>query len=240
MIVLPAIDLREGQCVRLIQGDPRYTTVYSDDPIRMAQQWEERGAEILHLVDLDGAFVGAPQNLKVVKKISRAVSIPMQLGGGIRSIEMIEKVMDAGVERVILGTAAIAEPDLVQEACRLFGERIAVGIDSKDGLVAVEGWESTVEKTFLELGQEVKSWGVKRIIFTDTRRDGMMQGPNIESTRAIAEKTGLKVIAAGGVSCLDDLIAIKELEAIGVEGVIVGKALYQGTVKLEEAIKALK
>lgn len=240
MLLIPAIDLREGQCVRLLQGDPRHTTVFSDNPVEMALQWTELGAPMLHLVDLDGAFMGAPQNLEVVKEISQAVSVPLQLGGGIRSMEMIQKVMDAGVDRVILGTAAIAEPELVQEACATYGERIAVGIDSKDGLVAVEGWEATVEKTFLELGQEVKSWGVTRIIFTDTRRDGTMRGPNVESTRKMAEETGLKVIAAGGVSCLDDLLALKELEDAGVEGIIIGKALYMGTVELDKAIPLLK
>jgi phosphoribosylformimino-5-aminoimidazole carboxamide ribotide isomerase len=240
VLIIPAIDLREGQCVRLIQGDPRQTTVFSDDPVEMAKKWVDMGAPMLHLVDLDGAFVGAPQNLEVVHQIAEAVEVPLQLGGGIRSMEMVQKVMDAGVERVILGTAAIAEPDLVQAACREHGERIAVGIDSKDGLVAVEGWESTVEKTFLELGQEVKDWGVTRIIFTDTRRDGTMKGPNIESTRLVAEKLGLKIIAAGGVSDMNDLFSLKELEAVGLEGVIIGKALYMGTVDLEEAIRLLK
>lgn len=240
MLIIPAIDLREGQCVRLIQGDPRQATVFSDDPVETAKQWENMGAPMLHLVDLDGAFVGAPQNLEVVHQIAQAVSIPLQLGGGIRSMEMVQQVIDAGVERVILGTAAIAEPYLVQEACKQYGERIAVGIDSKDGLVAVEGWEATVEKTFLELAQEVKEWGVTRIIFTDTRRDGTMKGPNLESIRLMAEKTDLQVVAAGGVSNMDDLLALKELEPIGLEGVIVGKALYMGTVDLEAAIKLLK
>lgn len=240
MLIIPAIDLREGQCVRLIQGDPRQATVFSDDPVETAKQWENMGAPMLHLVDLDGAFVGAPQNLEVVHQIAQAVSIPLQLGGGIRSMEMVQQVIDAGVERVILGTAAIAEPYLVQEACKQYGERIAVGIDSKDGLVAVEGWEATVEKTFLELAEEVKEWGVTRIIFTDTRRDGTMKGPNLESIRLMAEKTDLQVVAAGGVSNMDDLLALKELEPIGLEGVIVGKALYMGTVDLEAAIKLLK
>lgn len=240
MLIIPAIDLREGQCVRLIQGDPRQATVFSDDPVETAKQWEDMGAPMLHLVDLDGAFVGAPQNLEVVHQIAQAVSIPLQLGGGVRSMEMVQQVIDAGVERVILGTAAIAEPDLVKEACKKYGGQIAVGIDSKDGLVAVEGWEATVEKTFLELAQEVKEWGVTRVIFTDTRRDGTMKGPNLESIRLMAEKTELKVIAAGGVSCMNDLLALKELEAIGLEGVIVGKALYMGTVDLEAAIKLLE
>lgn len=237
MLIIPAIDLREGQCVRLIQGDPKQVTVFSDDPVETAKQWEKLGAPIIHLVDLDGAFVGEPQNLDVVKQISQAVSVPLQLGGGIRSMDMVERVLDAGVERVILGTAAIAEPDLVQEACRRYGDKIAVGIDSKDGLVAVEGWEATVEKTFLELGQEVKNWGVTRIIFTDTRRDGTMRGPNLDSIRLIAEKLGIKIIAAGGVSSMDDLQALKQLEPIGLEGVIVGKALYMGTVELGEAVR---
>ncbi len=239
MLVIPAIDLREGQCVRLIQGRLEETTVFSDDPVATAQKWGELGAPRLHLVDLDGAFVGAPQNLEVVEKIVRVLKIPVQLGGGIRTLSSIRKILDLGVDRVILGTAAIAEPELVHKACSLYGERIAVGIDSKDGLVAVEGWEATVEKTFIELGLEMKSLGVKRIIFTDTRRDGTMRGPNTESTRLIAQKTGLKIIASGGVAGLEDLKSLKELEKYGVEGVIVGKALYIGKVKLEEAISLL-
>jgi len=240
VLIIPAIDLREGQCVRLLQGDPSQMTVFSDDPVETAKQWEELGAPIIHLVDLDGAFVGEPQNLNVVEEIARAVSVPLQLGGGVRSMDTIEKVLAAGVERVILGTAAIAEPDLVKEACRRYGERIAVGIDSKDGLVAVEGWEATVEKTFLELGREVKSWGVSRIIFTDTRRDGTMRGPNLAGIRLLAEEVGLKIIAAGGVSSMEDLWALKELEPLGLEGVIVGKALYMGTVDLREAVNLFK
>ncbi|HHW06046.1 MAG TPA: 1-(5-phosphoribosyl)-5-[(5-phosphoribosylamino)methylideneamino]imidazole-4-carboxamide isomerase [Clostridia bacterium] len=240
MLIIPAIDLREGQCVRLLQGDPEQMTVFSDDPVETAKQWEELGAPIIHLVDLDGAFIGEPQNLDVVEEISRAVSVPLQLGGGVRTMATIERALAAGVERVVLGTAAIADPDLVQEACRRFGERITVGIDAKDGLVAVEGWEATVEKTFLELGHEVKNWGVNRIIFTDTRRDGTMRGPNLESIRLLAEELGINIIAAGGVSSMDDLRALKELEPFGLEGVIVGKALYMGTVDLREAVNLFK
>ncbi len=239
VLVIPAIDLREGQCVRLIQGRLEETTVFSDDPVATAQRWEELGAQLLHLVDLDGAFVGAPQNLEVVSEIVKQLRIPVQLGGGIRTLANIRQILDLGVERVILGTAAIADPELVQKACALYGERIAVGIDSKDGFVAVEGWEATVGKTFVELGLEMKSLGVKRIIFTDTRRDGTMRGPNKESTRLIAQKTGLKVIASGGVAGLEDLLSLKELAEYGVEGVIVGKALYMGKVKLDEAISLL-
>lgn len=236
MIIFPAIDLRAGKAVRLLQGDPDKQTVFSDHPLAVAHSWQDRGARFLHLVDLDGAFAGKPQNLDVIKEIAALLSIPVQVGGGIRDLATVEELLNLGVARVILGTTAISKPQMVEEAVKQFGDKIVVGIDGKDGKVAIEGWENTVEKTVLELALEMREIGVQRIVFTDTRLDGMMKGPNIASTKDIAVKSGLKVIASGGVSSLDDIRALKELEAFGVEGVITGKAIYTGAFSLEDAL----
>ncbi len=236
MIIFPAIDLRAGKAVRLLQGDPEKETIFSDDPVSVARSWQEMGARFLHLVDLDGAFSGRPQNLDIVRQIVAALEIPVQLGGGIRDTDTIDQVLGIGVSRVILGTTAVSSPKLVEEAAKRFGERVLVGIDGKNGLVAIEGWENTVEKTVLDLAREMREVGISRIVFTDTRRDGMMKGPNIESTREMALGSGLKVIASGGVSSLEDIRALKELEDSGVEGVITGKALYTGALSLQEAL----
>ncbi len=236
MLVIPAIDLREGRCVRLYQGRLEDETVFSDDPVAVACGWAEMGAAMLHLVDLDGAFAGAPRNLEVIQAIVGEVDIPVQVGGGIRSMETIVRLLDLGVARVILGTAAISHPDLVAEACQAFGEAIVVGIDSKYGKVAVEGWAATVEKTALELAREVRALGVTRVIYTDTRRDGTMAGPNLEKTAELAINSGLKIIASGGVATLNDIRLVADLEPLGVEGVILGKSLYTGSINLREAL----
>ncbi|MFZ5753527.1 MAG: 1-(5-phosphoribosyl)-5-[(5-phosphoribosylamino)methylideneamino]imidazole-4-carboxamide isomerase [Bacillota bacterium] len=240
MLVIPAIDLRDGRCVRLVQGQKGTETIYSDEPVEMAQLWEERGARRLHVVDLDGAFTGTPQNLEIVKQMVESVRIPIQLGGGIRSLETVKKVLDAGVDRVILGTAAILSPELVCQCSKEFGDSILVGIDGRDGLVAIEGWESTVEMTVEALALEIAKLGIKRVVFTDTRRDGTLRGPNIEATKRLAQTSGLKVIASGGVSSLDDLRNLKSLKPFGVEGVIMGKALYNGTISLKEALEIME
>ncbi|HEX3015646.1 MAG TPA: 1-(5-phosphoribosyl)-5-[(5-phosphoribosylamino)methylideneamino]imidazole-4-carboxamide isomerase [Desulfobacteria bacterium] len=236
MIIFPAIDLRAGKAVRLLQGKLDQETVFSDDPVAVAHSWQDRGSQYLHVVDLDGAFCGRPRNLDVVKDIVNTVKIPIQLGGGIRDLETIEQVLGIGVQRVILGTTAISQPQLVEEAVKRFGERVLVGIDGKNGLVAIEGWENTVEKTVLELAREMRDLGIERIVFTDTRRDGMMKGPNLKSIKEMAMQSGLKIIASGGVSSLEDIKALKELERLGVEGVITGKALYTGALNLEDAL----
>jgi len=240
MLLIPAIDLREGKCVRLVEGKIENETVYSHEPVEQALKWQDKGAQMLHLVDLDGAFAGRPKNLDVIKEIIRAVHIPVQMGGGIRTLETVGMLLETGVQRVILGSIAIYKPELVKEACRRFEGRVVVGIDAKDGLVAIEGWESTVDKTIIELALEMKDAGVKRVIFTDTRRDGTLKGPNVESTRELAEKTGLKVVASGGVSSLDDIRKLKELEPVGVDSIILGKALYSGAIALEEALELAK
>ncbi len=240
MEVIPAIDLRDGRCVRLVQGEKGSETVYSDEPVEMASRWEALGAPRLHVVDLDGAFTGSPQNLDVIQEIVQAVKIPVQLGGGIRSMDMVHKVLDLGIDRVILGTAAIFTPELVSKCSEEFGEHIIVGIDGRDGLVAIEGWESTVEMTVELLAQRIAKVGIKRVIFTDTRRDGTLRGPNLEATKKLAQSSGLKVIASGGVSNLEDLRAVKSLKPFGVEGIIMGKALYSGAISLKEALQVME
>ncbi len=238
MLVIPAIDLRNGKCVRLVEGKLAHETVYSDEPAEIARKWEGLGAKFLHLVDLDGAFAGQPRNTEIIAGILQAVSIPAELGGGIRDMETVSAYLEMGIARVILGTAAVSDPALVEEACRKFGgERIVLGVDARDGMVAVHGWDATVTKTAVELANELKELGIKRIIYTDIKRDGTLKGPNLESTREIAEKTSLQVTASGGIACLDDIRAVKKLEPFGVDSVITGKALYDGRLDLAEALR---
>lgn len=236
MLIIPAIDLREGKCVRLVEGRLDRETVYSDDPVAVARLWEDQGARWLHVVDLDGAFSGSPQNLDMISNILMAVRIPVQAGGGIRDMAVIEELLHLGVSRVILGTAAIINPVLVAEACRRFGESVVVGIDARNGKVAIEGWGVTAEKNTLELAAEMKSLGVERVVFTDIWRDGTLKGPNLAAIEEVARATGMKIIASGGVSTAADLHALKTLEPIGVEAVIMGKSLYAGTVTMREAL----
>ncbi|MHB8157473.1 MAG: 1-(5-phosphoribosyl)-5-[(5-phosphoribosylamino)methylideneamino]imidazole-4-carboxamide isomerase [Desulfocucumaceae bacterium] len=236
MLIYPAIDIRAGRCVRLVEGRLDRETVYSDEPEAMARLWQEKGARWLHVVDLDGAFSGSPKNIDVIKRIRENVEIPIQVGGGIRDLEMVEELIKIGINRVILGTAAIMSPEVVASACATYGDAVAVGIDARDGKVAIEGWGVTAEKNALDLALEMKSMGVKRIVYTDIWRDGTLQGPNVEAVRDMARSTGMVVIASGGISTLDDLRAIKRLENIGVEGVIMGKSLYAGRVNLEDAL----
>lgn len=236
MLVIPAIDLREGKCVRLVEGRLDKETVYSDDPAAMAALWQSLGARMLHVVDLDGAFAGAPKNLEVLKEILAVVEIPVQVGGGIRNMETIENLLGIGVARVILGTVAILKPELVSQACARYGEAVLVGIDGRNGQVAIEGWGLTVEKGTVELALEMKQLGVKRIVFTDIKRDGRLNGPNLEATGQLAKTTGLKVVASGGVTTLKDLRSLRDMESLGVDSVIMGKALYSGAIDLKEAL----
>jgi phosphoribosylformimino-5-aminoimidazole carboxamide ribotide isomerase len=238
MLVIPAIDLRNGKCVRLVEGKIENETIYSDEPAAMGKKWESMGARFLHLVDLDGAFAGEPRNAGAVKAILGALSVPAELGGGIRDMATISFYLEMGISRVILGTAAISNPKLVEEACREFGgDRIVLGVDAKDGMVAIHGWDATVTKTAVELAQEMKNLGVQRIIYTDIKRDGTLKGPNLESTKEIAVETGLKVIASGGIAGLNDILAVMELEPFGVDSVITGKALYDGRLNLADALR---
>ena len=236
MIILPAIDLKDGHCVRLEQGLMEKDTVYHDDPAAQARIWQEQGGEYLHLVDLDGAFAGVPKNKQAIEAIVAAVDIPCELGGGIRDLQTIEAYLELGIERVILGTVAKENPQLVAEACRRFPGRIVVGIDAKDGLVAIRGWADVTEKKAPDLAREFEDCGVVALIYTDIARDGMLQGPNIEATRALAEAISIPVIASGGVSSLEDIRNLLRIEPSGVTGVITGKAIYSGAIDLRAAV----
>ncbi len=240
MIVIPAIDLKEGKCVRLEQGLMEKDTVFCDNPAEQAREWERQGAELLHIVDLNGAFAGKPANDGAIAAIVKSIAIPTQLGGGIRDIPTIEAYLALGIGRVILGTAAQRNPELVMEACRLFPGRIVVGIDAKNGMVAVQGWAEVTDVTAVGLAKKFEGYGVSAIIYTDISRDGMMQGPNIEATRALAEAISIPVIASGGVSTLRDIENLMGVESSGVTGVITGKAIYTGAIKLAEAIALTK
>ncbi|MCL0043574.1 1-(5-phosphoribosyl)-5-[(5-phosphoribosylamino)methylideneamino]imidazole-4-carboxamide isomerase [Peptococcaceae bacterium] len=240
MIIFPAIDLKDGKCVRLVEGKLDKKTIYSDKPEEAALHWQSLGAEYLHIVDLDGAFEGVPKNLSVIEKILAVIKIPVQIGGGIRTLDTVKLLLDLGIKRVILGTAAVSKPNLVKEAIEKFGsDRIVLGIDARNGRVAVKGWAEESDIDAKELALNMKKIGIERIVFTDIKRDGTLKGPNIEATKEMALATGLKVIASGGVSSIDDLKELKEIEQYGVEGVIVGQALYKGAIDLKEALQCL-
>jgi len=240
MIVIPAIDLKNGQCVRLEQGLMERDTVYSSDPAATARRWQEEGGELLHIVDLDGAFAGVPKNRAAIEAIIRAIGIPAQLGGGIRDLDTIEAFLAIGLSRVIIGTAAQRNPQLVSEACRHFPGRIVVGIDAKNGLVAVQGWAEVTGVTAVELAKKFEGDGVVAIVYTDIARDGMLQGPNLEATRQLAEAISIPVIASGGVSSMKDIENLLAIERFGVAGVITGRAIYSGALNLREAVRLAK
>ncbi len=240
MLVIPAVDLRGGLCVRLYQGRPDRETVYSQDPVAVAKEWEEKGATWLHVVDLDGAFSGKPQNQEQALRIAREANVPVQVGGGIRDMQAVRTYLDQGVRRVILGTAAAAHPEFLKEAAATYGERIVVGVDCLDGKVCVQGWEEATKQDGLQYLEELVSYGIKRIVFTDIKRDGTLEGPNLEAIRQFAAHTALRVIAAGGVSRLSDIYDLKKLEDVGVDSVIIGQALYTGEFTLQEALDAAK
>ncbi|WP_288778834.1 1-(5-phosphoribosyl)-5-[(5-phosphoribosylamino)methylideneamino]imidazole-4-carboxamide isomerase [uncultured Mitsuokella sp.] len=237
MIIFPAIDIRGGKCVRLLKGDFAKETVFSDKPEEMAKKWQAQGAEFLHLVDLDGALAGKSQNLATVEKILAAVDIPVELGGGIRTMENIDDVLALGVRRVILGSVAVRDPELVREACAKYGDRIVVGIDAKDGIVAVDGWGVSGDVEATALAKEMKKAGVKTIIYTDISRDGTLSGVNVEATAKLARESGVAIVASGGVKSIADIEALKPYEKDGIEGVIVGKSIYMGTLDLAKAIE---
>ena len=240
MIIFPAIDIRGGKCVRLLKGDFNQETVFSDSPADMARKWQAQGAEYLHLVDLDGALAGSSQNLAAIEEILKIVDIPTELGGGIRSMGQIDQLLAMGITRVILGSVAVKNPGLGREACAKYGERIVVGIDAKDGIVAVEGWGESGNIGVIELAQKMKEAGVKTIIYTDISRDGTLSGVNVEATVKLAQESGVKIVASGGVKSLEDIEALKKQEAVGIEGVIAGKSIYMGTLDLAAAIKVAK
>lgn len=228
--------------MRLLQGRMEDSTVYADNPVEVAKDFESKGAEYLHVVDLNGAFAGKPVNDETIRNIVKSVNLKVQVGGGIRTMERITELLDLGVERVILGTIAVKNPDLVAEAALRYGERIVVGIDALGGWVAVQGWAEATEMLAIDLALAMKNVGVKHVVFTDIARDGMLQGPNIESTVHLARETGLGIIASGGISTLEDLVKlqIEALKGASIEGAITGKALYSGAFTLQEALEAIR
>lgn len=240
MLIFPAIDLKEGKAVRLVQGRMEEATIYAENPLEVAEQFAGQGAKYLHVVDLDGAFAGRPVNDAVIREIVRTAAMKVQVGGGIRTLERIEELLELGVSRVILGTVAVRDPILVERAVRRFGEQIVIGIDAKAGKVAVQGWAESTELSAEELALAMKRIGVQRIVYTDIARDGMLGGVNIESTVKLAQITGINIIASGGVAGLDDLRLLAEERArgISIEGAIIGKALYAGAFTLPEALAA--
>lgn len=237
MILYPAIDLKDNQCVRLLRGDMDKATVFSSTPGVQAAEFQEMGFEWLHVVDLNGAFEGRPVNRQAVKSILASVSMPVQLGGGIRNMQMVADWLEAGISRVILGTVALKNPLLIKEACRQFPGQVAVGIDAKGGKVAVSGWAEISDKNAVDLAKSFEDAGVCAIIYTDISKDGAMEGPNLEETVALAESVSIPVIASGGISSVKDIAAYKKYELSGIEGVIIGRALYDGAIDAKEALK---
>ncbi|MFC1962127.1 1-(5-phosphoribosyl)-5-[(5-phosphoribosylamino)methylideneamino]imidazole-4-carboxamide isomerase [Chloroflexota bacterium] len=236
MEIIPAVDIRRGRCVRLYQGDYTRETVFSDDPLETALKWQSMGAPRLHIVDLDGAAAGEPLNLGIAKEIAEALLIPTELGGGIRTLEVIEEALKAGVEQVILGTAAVEDRELIRAACRRYRESVILGIDAREGHVATRGWLKDTELTALELAEDMISLGVRRIIYTDIMRDGTLTEPNFAAISELKDRLRVPVIAAGGIASVNHL---KLLAKIGVEGAIVGRALYTGDINLKKAIAAI-
>lgn len=239
MDVIPAIDLLEGRCVRLYQGDYDRADVFNEDPVAVAKEWVNQGATRLHLVDLDGAKAGEPRNLNSIEAIARSVSVPVQVGGGLRTYASVANLLSLGVDRPILGTVAVENPQLVEQLCQEFPGQIAVGIDARDGKVATRGWLETSEVLATVLAQQMAQLGVATIIYTDIHRDGTLSGPNLPALRELASAIAIPIIASGGVSSLTDLLSLLSLEPIGVTGVIVGRALYTGDVSLKEAVQAI-
>lgn len=238
MLILPAIDIRGGKCVRLTQGDFQREVVYSNFPEEQALKWQEMGAKFLHVVDLDGALSGSPTNIFAVKKILDVVEIPIEVGGGIRTMNDMENLLDMGVERIILGSVAVEDPELLREAAREFGgEKVVVGIDARNGIVAVHGWGDSGYMQAEDLAMQIGDFGISTIIYTDIARDGMMNGVDAEKFADVARKSGIAIIASGGVGSLDDIRALKKFEDDGVVGVIVGKAIYENKINLAEAIE---
>lgn len=238
--IIPAIDIRGGKCVRLLQGDYDRETVFGEDPVEMARRWEGEGASRLHVVDLDAARSGQPENLEIVRRIAAALSIPVQMGGGVRNREAVVRTLDTGVQRAIVGTAAAADPETARALFGEFGESLILGVDARDGKVAVAGWRETTAWDAVELAREMAAAGARRLIFTDIATDGMGTGPSLESTRRLAEALEIPVIASGGVGRPEDVLAVSRLQDAGVEGVIVGKAIYTGAVNLAETLRRLR
>lgn len=237
MIIYPAIDIKDGKCVRLLRGSFDDVTVYGDDPAEMAKKWEAQGGEYIHVVDLDGAVKGHGVNAEAIRRICESVSVPVQTGGGIRTMEDIEAKLSCGISRVIIGTKAVSDPEFIKNAVEKYGSKIAIGIDAKDGKVAIEGWEKTTEYDAVEFAEKMTALGVKTIIYTDIATDGTLAGPNVEAMKEMASSVNADVIASGGIGNIEH---IKSLSETGVEGVIVGRALYTGGVDLAAAVEAAR
>lgn len=238
MLIVPAIDLKGGKCVRLLRGDMNAETIYGDDPIRMGLRWVADGGQYLHVVDLDGAVSGDPVNHAIIADLCRALPIPVEVGGGIRTVARAVELVEAGVDRVILGTVALTNPEILREACEKLPGKVAVGIDARDGKVAVKGWTETSATDAIELARQCERDGACRIIYTDIARDGTQEGVNVEQTAAVARALGIPVTASGGVGSLRDIEALRPHHPDGIDAVIVGRALYTGAVKLTDAIRA--
>lgn len=237
MIIFPAVDLRDGKCVRLYQGDFASTEVVAEDPVDTALNFKNEGAEYLHMVDLDGALNGEIKNLSVISNVINETNMPIQLGGGIRDLETIDKLVEEGISRAIIGTSALKNPKVVKEAVKKYGDKIAVGIDAKDGLVATEGWINVSKVNYIDFAKKMEDIGVSTIIFTDVSRDGTLTGPNIEKTLKLKDSVSCNIIASGGIKSMDDIIKLK---SNGVYGAIIGKAIYNGNISLKDAIISAK
>lgn len=240
MIIIPAVDIKNGKCVRLLQGRMEDETVFSDDPAAMAQKWANAGAELIHVIDLDGAFEKRPQNLEAVRNIINTVDTPIQLGGGIRDEHTVKMILDLGVQRVILGTEAIKNPQWVAQTARQYPGQVVVGIDARNGRVAIEGWTETTATLAVDLARRFEDCGVAAINFTDIHRDGMQTGPNLAETRRLAEAVNIPVVASGGISTIDDIKNLLPLMEVGVVGAITGKALYSGTLDFKQAMALVR
>ncbi|MCE5199235.1 MAG: 1-(5-phosphoribosyl)-5-[(5-phosphoribosylamino)methylideneamino]imidazole-4-carboxamide isomerase [Armatimonadota bacterium] len=238
MELIPAIDIIDGKCVRLVQGRFDDVTVFADDPVEMARKWADQGAQRLHIVDLNGSRCGGPQEADTIERIAQAVGIPLELGGGIRSLDIARRMLDLGVGRVIIGTSAALDSKLAEDIFSDLGDAAVLGVDAKDGLVAVKGWEETTSETAIDFARRMQGLGAKRVIYTDISRDGMLQGANIKAMKQMAEALDIPVIASGGVSTVEDIKELTALESVGIEGAILGKALYTGALTIADALKA--
>ncbi len=240
MVIIPAIDIKDGKCVRLAQGDFDRVTTYANNPVDMAITWMEQGAELIHIVDLDGSVAGTPRNANIILEIAKKVDIPIQVGGGIRDMETIEFYLSNGVGSVILGTAALQDKNIIEDACDTFPEKIILGIDALEGKVAIRGWTQKTEQNAIDLARRYENHNIKAIVYTDILRDGMSTGINLESTKALANAVSIPVIASGGVAGMTDIRKLLEVDDCEIYGVIIGRALYTGAVSLEEAIQESK
>jgi phosphoribosylformimino-5-aminoimidazole carboxamide ribotide isomerase len=239
MDIIPAVDIKGGKCVRLRQGERSQETIYGEDPVLMAQKWQNAGARLLHIVDLDGAWAGKPQNYLVIQRIISSVNIPIQVGGGIRDFAAIRRYLDIGIERIILGSSALKNPSFIEEMCNEYPDKILLGIDTKEDYVAYDGWENVSEKNAIDVALQFQDSSIRAFIFTDICRDGMLEGPNIKAIEKFARKVNKPILAAGGIKSLEDILSLIKLEEIGLEGIIVGRALYEGTLDLREALERI-